>query len=115
MKSPAEFGSPTQPLKISHAAYNFFAAVSFYPTSLSSFPTMIRGIFNGHGWRLKVATTWITVPCAVILATPSVFDAMTGYIAARDTMLELPNQSIVLHIDKERFHVLPLDSAITEP
>ena len=75
----------------SPVSYKFFATVSLYPSSLSSIPTLIKGIFKNRGWRVRAATIWIFVSCAIIIAIPNPLDAMTGYVAMQNIMLEMPD------------------------
>ena len=88
-------------------SYNYFVTLSFFPTSLWSIPALIRGVFSGRGWRLKLATAWLVLSCAIVIAIPPLFDAMTGYVGAQDMMLELPDKSLIMLSDKGKYETIP--------
>ena len=96
-------------------SYSFFATVSFYPTSTTSLLPLAKAVFRGRGWRLKMAAMWMAASCAFVLAIPTLFDAMTGYVAPQDAILELSDSSLIMMGDRDRYREAPYGSLITEP
>jgi hypothetical protein len=84
-------------------SFEYFATVSLYPSSFSSVPALLKGIFKNHGWRSKVATFWIFMSSVVIISVPSLLDAMTGYVAEQDVMVKMPNGAYVKQYDRNMY------------
>lgn len=81
--------------EITHVPYGLFTSLALFSTKTDALWDLIQGLFSLSGWRAKFIIGWLFFSTAYISIFPSLMDVISGYEAAYDTVLVLPNKTML--------------------
>lgn len=79
--------------EITYVPYELFTSLALFSTKTDALWYLTRGVLTLPGLRIKFIIGWLLFSTAYLAMFPSLMDVISGYEAAYDTVLVLPNRT----------------------
>ena len=79
--------------EITYVPYELFTSLAIFSTKTDALWHLTRGVVSLRGWRVRFIIGWLLISTAYLSMFPSLMDLISGYEAAYNTVLILPNKT----------------------